>query len=308
MTPVHLPGPTGAIEVLRAGALTTVQDAGRPGFAHLGVPHSGALDRAALARANELVGNPPGAAGLETTVTGVSLRAVGPCRMAVTGARASVSADGRALPMGRSFDLPAGARLDIGTAEAGVRSYLAVAGGVAVEAVLGSRSTDLLSGLGPPPLRDGDVLSIGVPAAGLPPSGPAGRADEPAWAEEITLAVSLGPRHDWFTADALATLVSTPYRVSRVSNRIALRLDGAPLERAITRELPSEGVVLGAVQVTADGTPADLPGRPPDHRRLPGHRGGGGRRGRPVCPGEAGQRDPLLSRLTPLGRPVRCAA
>ena len=240
------------LEVVRAGALTTVQDQGRPGFAHLGVPRSGALDRAAAAAANAAVGNDPAAAVLETTVMGVAVRAVGPCVVAVTGPPALVAVDGARAAMGQPVTVPDGAVLDVGPAQAGVRSYLAVAGGIDVPAVLGSRSTDLLSGLGPPRLRDGDRLPIGRSRSGDPPAAVADPASSPA---ELVLTVRLGPRHDWFSAAALETLLHTDYTVSPVSNRVALRLSGAPLERAVPDELPSEGVVLGAVQVPADGQP-----------------------------------------------------
>ena len=242
----------GALEVVRAGALTTVQDQGRPGFAHLGVPRSGALDRAAAAAANAAVGNDPAAAVLETTVTGIAVRAVGPCVVAVTGPPAPVAIDGVPAAMGQAVTVTDGAVLDVGTAQSGVRSYGAVAGGIDVPAVLGSRSTDLLSGLGPPRLRDRDRVPIGHERRGDVRAVAAGPRTAPA---ELVLTVRLGPRHDWFTASALETLVRTEYRVSPVSNRVALRLTGAPLERAVPDELPSEGVVLGAVQVPADGQP-----------------------------------------------------
>ncbi len=242
------------LEVIRAGALTTVQDLGRPGHAHLGVPRSGALDRAALVEANRLVGNPERAAGLETTVTGAAIRAVAPVVVAVSGADAPVTVDGQPAPTSTAMELAAGAVLDVGPARSGLRSYVAVAGGIDVEAVLGSRSTDLLSGLGPPVLRDGDVLPLGhrPPATMVrTPWTPRPRSG----GSELTLAVTLGPRDDWFTPDALATLLDAEYRVSSVSNRIALRLEGPPLARANRDELPSEGLVLGAVQVPAGGQP-----------------------------------------------------
>jgi biotin-dependent carboxylase-like uncharacterized protein len=243
----------GALEVVRAGALTTVQDRGRPGFAHLGVPRSGALDRAASAAANAAVGNDPAAAVLETTVTGVAVRAVGPCVVAVTGAPAPVTVDETPAVMGEAVAVPAAAVVEVGASEAGVRSYLAVAGGIDVPTVLGSRSTDLLSGVGPPRLRDGDRVPIGPSRGGDIHAVP---AEPQTWPSGVlVLTVRLGPRHDWFTAAAVETLLRAEYRVSPVSNRVALRLTGAPLERAVPEELPSEGVVLGAVQVPADGQP-----------------------------------------------------
>jgi biotin-dependent carboxylase-like uncharacterized protein len=249
------PWPTRTLVVVRPGALTLVEDAGRPGHAHLAVPRSGALDRAALAAANRLVGNPTDRAGLETTLTGVALRTTAPAIVAVTGARAAVTVDGRPVPMFQAVPVPAGGVLDVGTARAGLRSYVAVDGGIALEPVLGSCSTDVLSGLGPPPLRAGDVLPLGGPPASgtLVENGPVPEAGRPAG--PVVLTIAPGPRQDWFTAAALATLVTGRYRASKDSNRIALRLDGPALERAVPDELPSEGLVLGAVQVPADGQP-----------------------------------------------------
>ncbi|MFJ5532047.1 biotin-dependent carboxyltransferase family protein [Streptomyces sp. NPDC093261] len=241
-----------ALAVVRAGALTTVQDRGRPGHAHLGVPRSGALDAPAAALVNRLVGNPPEAAVLETTLNGCALRPRSAVTVAVGGAPCAVTVDGRPAPWGAPVRVPGGALLDLGPARAGVRSYLGVAGGVAVEPVLGSRSTDLLSGLGPPPLANGAVLPLGRPA------GPPARVDTafpPGPPAELVLRVTPGPRDDWFTADAFRTLVTRAYRVSAASNRIGLRTEGPALERTRAGELPSEGMVLGAVQVPPDGRP-----------------------------------------------------
>ncbi|MDX3754937.1 5-oxoprolinase subunit C family protein [Streptomyces mirabilis] len=241
-----------ALAVVRAGALTTVQDRGRPGHAHLGVPRSGALDAPAAALANRLVGNPVESAVLETTLNGCALRPRSVVTVAVTGAPCPVTVGGRPAPWGAPVRVPAGALLDIGPARAGVRSYVAVAGGVAVDPVLGSRSTDLLSGLGPPPLRDGTVLPLGRP------DGMHTRVDvvpHPGPPSELVLRVTPGPRDDWFTVSALRTLATGTYRVSSASNRIGLRTEGPSLERTVSGELPSEGMVLGAVQVPPDGRP-----------------------------------------------------
>ncbi|MFD5801347.1 5-oxoprolinase subunit C family protein [Streptomyces sp. NPDC127020] len=243
---------TAKFTTVRAGALTTVQDAGRPGHAHLGVPRSGALDAPAMRLANRLLGNDPDAAVLETTLTGCALRPDRGVTVVVGGAPCPVTVDGRPAAWGAPLRVPAGAVLDVGAAATGVRSYVAVAGGIAVDAVLGSRSTDLLSGLGPLPLRDGDVLPVGRPARTVPPPVTAPWPGPPA---ELVLPVRLGPRADWFSPAALRTLVSAVYRVSPHSNRIGLRTEGPSLERAATGELPSEGMVLGAVQVPPDGRP-----------------------------------------------------
>ncbi|MCZ7426455.1 biotin-dependent carboxyltransferase family protein [Micromonospora sp. WMMA1949] len=245
------------IEVLRAGALTTVQDQGRSGWAHLGVPRSGALDPAALRLANRLVGNDEHAAGLEITMTGCALRFTRAVAVALTGAPADVvvewrTGDIRPGDVGRPLSLPAGAVLRVGPAHAGVRTWLAVSGGIAVEPVLGSRATDTLSGLGPPPLRDGDRLPLGTPA------GPPAPVDVPVTGpvpDELRLSVRPGPRQDWFTPEALDLLCRDAYTVSPDSNRVGARLAGAALTRAVAGELSSEGLVLGAVQVPPSGQP-----------------------------------------------------
>ncbi|MER6137525.1 biotin-dependent carboxyltransferase family protein [Streptomyces sp. NPDC001815] len=241
-----------ALAVVRAGALTTVQDRGRPGHAHLGVPRSGALDAPVAALVNRLVGNAPGAAVLETTLNGCDLRPRSTVTVAVGGAPCPVSVDGRPAAWGAPVRVPAGALLSVGTAVSGVRAYVGVSGGVAVEPVLGSRSTDLLSGLGPPPLVDGAILPLGRP------TGHHARVDvaaQPAPPAELVLRVVLGPRDDWFTAAAVRVFTTHVYRVSSASNRIGLRTEGPGLERATSGELPSEGMVLGAVQVPPDGRP-----------------------------------------------------
>lgn len=239
-------------EVVRAGALTTVQDLGRAGQAHLGVPHAGALDPPAHRAANRLVGNPAGAATLETTVDGCAVRVDRPVVVAVTGAGCAVRVDGRPAAWGAAVRVPAGAVLSVGAAEHGVRSYLAFAGGVAVPAVLGSRSADLLSGLGPAPLRTGDLLPLGTPY-GPPPHLDAMPLPGPP--DELVLPVVPGPRDDWFTAEALRILATGAYRVASAGNRIALRTEGPALPRSREGELPSEGMATGALQVPPHGRP-----------------------------------------------------
>ncbi|MFF5876595.1 biotin-dependent carboxyltransferase family protein [Streptomyces californicus] len=253
--------PAAHLHVVRSGALTTVQDAGRPGWAHLGVGRSGALDAPAARLANRLVGNPPGAAVLETTLTGCAVRPDRPVVAVVGGAGCPVRVDGRPVAWGEPVRVPAGAVLEAGPAVTGLRSYLAFAGGLEPDAVLGSRSADLLSGLGPAPLGAGDTVPLGDPAKRRGPAercGPPAAAGPVPWPGapvELVLPVHLGPRHDWFTEPALRTLLTADYRVSPHSNRIGLRTEGPALERSRTEELPSEGVVLGAIQVPPDGRP-----------------------------------------------------
>ncbi|QLQ40252.2 biotin-dependent carboxyltransferase family protein [Micromonospora robiginosa] len=154
--------------------------------------------------------------------------------------------------VGRPLSLPAGAVLRIGPARVGVRTWLAVSGGIAVEPVLGSRSTDTLSGLGPPPLRDTDRLPLGAPTG---PPAPVDLTVGPPVPAEVRLTVRPGPRRDWFTPEAVDLLCRAAYTVTPASNRVGARLAGAALPRAVAGELPSEGLVLGAVQVPPDGQP-----------------------------------------------------
>lgn len=237
------------LEVLEAAGLVTVQDRGRVGLAHLGVPRGGALDPPAAALANRLVGNGPDAAVLEVTLGGLSVRSTTGVWVAVTGARCPVSVDGAARGHANADWVAPGATLWLGPPETGVRSYLACSGGIAVEPVLGSRSTDTLAWVGPPRVTDGTELPIGEP------SGPPQVHDTPRPPEPGPLRIDPGPRADWFAAEALEELCRTAYTVGTESNRIGLRLGGPRLARTRDDELPSEGMVLGAVQVPPDGRP-----------------------------------------------------
>lgn len=237
------------IEILDAGALTTVQDLGRPGHAHLGVPRSGALDQPALRLGNRVVGNPESAPGLETTLTGLTFLARAALRFAVLGAGCAVRVDGREAPWGTAVSVPAGAVVVVGPAREGLRSYVCFAGGLAVPSVLGSCSTDVLSGLGPAVLRSGDVLALGDPS-GSPPE-----VEIPRGRPGTVLRIDLGPRDDWFSPASLAALDGATYTVAADSNRIGLRLTGEALARVRDGELATEPMVLGAVQVPPSGQP-----------------------------------------------------
>jgi biotin-dependent carboxylase-like uncharacterized protein len=240
------------LTVLTPGPLTTVQDGGRTGWASIGVPRSGAADRPAAALANRLVGNQPSAAVLEVTAGGLRVRAGRTVLVALTGAPAPLTVDGRAAPLNAPVTLHPGAELQLGMPAVGLRSYLAVRGGLDVPEVLGSRSTDTLSGLGPAPVRAGDVLPIGGLAADEPIVDVAA---VPPPAYRPVLRVLPGPRRDWLEPAAWTTLLSAEWTVTADSNRVGLRLSGPRLSRAIDDELPSEGLVPGALQVPPDGAP-----------------------------------------------------
>ena len=240
------------IEVVRAGPLTTVQDLGRPGLAHLGVGRSGAADRPSLRLANRLVGNPESAAALETTFGGLALRFERATTVALAGAPAPLCVDGRGRDTHAPVAVGPGQLLEVGMPRSGVRSYLAVRGGVDVEPVLGARATDVLAHLGPEQLGAGDRLPVGgatgrVPGVDVAPVRPI--------AAEPVLRVVPGPRADWFSDDALDALVTTGFEVTSQSDRVGVRLAGPALVRSRHDELPSEGVVEGALQVPADGQP-----------------------------------------------------
>jgi biotin-dependent carboxylase-like uncharacterized protein len=246
-----------SLRVVTPGPSTLVQDAGRPGLAHLGVGPSGAFDRAALRQANRLLGNPEDAAVLET-FGGLTLVAEGRHVVALAGSAGAVLVDGSPMSSGRAIVLREGSTLEVAAPAHGLRRTVAVAGGIAVPEVLGSRSRDTLAGLGPDPLVAGDQLPVG-PAGRVPP-----HADVEPTPRSGDLEVRLvpGPRDDWFTPGALALLCRTGWRVSDRSDRIGVRLDGPPLERRRTDELPSEPVVRGSIQVTSSGLPVVLG---PDH-------------------------------------------
>lgn len=246
------------IELLSPGPLATVQDLGRPGLAELGVSRSGAFDRGALRLANRLVGNDESAAGIEFTLGGLVLRVVDAVTLAFTGARCELS--GHRGGWNAALSCPAGSVLSTGAPVAGLRSYLAVRGGLAVAAVLGSRATDTLSGLGPAPLRAGQQLAVGTAAADEPGDfgGDYGRA-----AGTAALRLAAGPRAGWLDPDSMRGLFDSPWSVRPDSNRIGVRLAGTALrlrsdaERAAA-ELPSEPTLPGAVQVPPDGQPIVL--------------------------------------------------
>jgi biotin-dependent carboxylase-like uncharacterized protein len=223
------------LRVIDAGVATTVQDAGRPGFAHLGVPASGVVDGELAALVNRLVGNEAGSAVIETTGALV-LRAERPALVA-----SSVEGVARSLGEGAELRVPSG--------HGRVWHYVAVRGGIAVEPVLGSRSTDTLAGIGPRPLHAGDLIPVGPdPGTDIDP----GHAPLRPLASIVRL--SVGPRADWFEPGALDRLVATGWTVT-VTSRIGVRMTGEPLRRSVTRELPSEGLVRGAIQVPPDGDP-----------------------------------------------------
>jgi biotin-dependent carboxylase-like uncharacterized protein len=240
------------IRVRRPGMLTTVQDLGRTGLAHLGVPTAGAADRRALGLANRLVGNPPEAAGLEMTLAGPELELEAGAWVALTGGRVAADLDGRPVPMDVAVRVEAGQVLRVGSVTGGLRAYLAVRGGIDVPPVLGSRSTDTLAAVGPPRLEEGASLPLGDQTDGDPFRQV---APTPPLDPEPVLRTVRGPRDDLFTEAALRALIGEAWTVTSDSDRTGVRLDGPVLERRRTVELASEGMVEGSLQVPPDGHP-----------------------------------------------------
>lgn len=247
-------GGVAALEVLTPGLLTTVQDFGRPGLAHLGVPRSGVADRAALDAANRLVGNAPGAPGLEVTLGGLALRALCDIVVGVCGAEVPVTVDGVPHPRDAVVRVPAGATLALGTARRGIRAVVAVRGGIAVAPVLGSASSDRLSGLGPAALAPGDLLALGSHEAGQVRARVVVR--DPVSPPDAVLALTVLPGPD-MSERVFADFVARRWRVRPDSDRIGVRFE--PVEggatTAGTGTKASEGVVRGAVQLPPSGLP-----------------------------------------------------
>ena len=240
------------IRVLATGPFATVQDLGRPGLAHFGLAESGAADRRSFRLANRLVGNSEGAAAVEVTLGGFAARFEKRALIAVTGAECPLLVGARQEGMNSVVSIAAGQVLRLGHPSTGVRSYVAVRGGLDVAPTLGSRAFDTLAGVGTPPLSLGTQLRMGgdtpaYPCIDAAPVRPI-RTD-------VTVRILRGPRDEWFVDDAVATLCASPYTVQTAADRVGVRLRGAGIERHITTELPPEGTVAGALQVPADGQP-----------------------------------------------------
>jgi antagonist of KipI len=246
-----------SLEVLAPGPLTTVQDLGRPGLGALGVPASGAFDRLACRAANRLVGNPDGAAVLEATLAGPTLRATADHVLAGVG-EVELALEGRPAPAAETLHLPAGATLAVGRVRRGARAYVAVAGGIDVPATIGSRATHPaaeLGGLGGRALASGDVLPVG-PA----PEAPLRRRLRPGALPEPGARVRAvpGPDEEALRPGALERLLVAAWRVTPRADRTGIRLAGEPVPLAGSAERDPGGLVPGCVQVPGDGLPIVL--------------------------------------------------
>ncbi|QPK78693.1 5-oxoprolinase/urea amidolyase family protein [Corynebacterium lizhenjunii] len=254
--PARLP----RMEVLDAGLLTVYQDLGRPGRGDLGVTPSGAGDRASAATANIAVGNPRGATVLEN-IGGLCLKALTDTVIAVTGAQARVRLGDMPVHLARPVLVTAGHTITIEPPTVGMRSYLAIRGGIVADSELGSSATDVLSGLGPAPVQAGDIIGVLPRSAAMTDAQLTNplRVTVQGGTTVGRLRCVLGPRDDWFSQQSLAAFTSTEWTVSPDSNRVGVRLLGPDgqmtIERTRTGELPSEGMVAGSIQIPPSGQP-----------------------------------------------------
>ena len=248
------------IAVITPGLLTTVQDLGREGFGPLGVSPSGAADAVSLRIGNRLVGNEENVAGLEMTLLGGTFLFQENVIVAITGSDFGATISDQAAPMWASFEVKTGATLRIGPTLSGARSYLCVRGGIVVDKFLASASTHVLSGTGGfhgRALRKSDVLPIGKSKTHFQNSQLAAHAVE-RLATRKTLRVTEGPQSDWFSDSVRSLFYTGAYRVTEDCNRMGLRLDGPLVQAQSDESMISEGVSLGAVQITSAGLPIIL--------------------------------------------------
>jgi len=247
------------IEVIRPGLLTTVQDCGRYGYQQYGVPVCGAMDGYAFTMANLLVGNNEGDACLEISLLGPCLRVLCDTAIAVTGAHLNPTVNEEPLSMWQAVSVRRADVISFGEPRTGCRSYLAIAGGIDVPEVMGSRSTYVrsrLGGLDGRPIRSGDSLHTGGSRPLLTAKLP--RQYIPELMAENTLRVILGPQHDRFTEKGIHTFLSSEYTVTAQADRMGCRLEGPPIEHIHGADIMSDGIPPGAVQVPADGLPIVL--------------------------------------------------
>ena len=246
----------GALQIVKPGLLTSVQDLGRYGHQAAGVPVAGPMDTFSHRLANQLAGNEIDAATLEITLIGPEIVVDADTTMAIAGGQFEATCDDRPLPLGASFTVSRGQRIKFGRVLHGARAYLAVAGGIQIPPVLGSRATHLVSrmgGLNGRALAAGDRIPIASTQGGRPQRKSVGLT-LPTKGRAL-LRVIPGPQADWFQADALRALGSVSFRISPQSNRMGYRLQGPPLARAREDELISEPLGIGAIQVPAAGEP-----------------------------------------------------
>jgi antagonist of KipI len=247
------------VRVIKPGLFTTVQDRGRFGYAHLGISPSGAADAVSLRIANLIAGNDEYAPALEMTLLGATLEFDEPAVVAITGATREYKLGPQLVAANSAVEVPAGAVLQCGSTTDGARCYLAIQGGIDVPFVMGSTSTDIrgrFGGCQGRRLQAGDILRVGrshrTRTRHL-------RPDTLEIAKKTRpLRVTRGAQNDWFSAEAYTKFLATPYVVSEQSDRAGLRLKGDAVSTRESKQLLTDGIPLGAIQVPQDGQPIIL--------------------------------------------------
>jgi len=244
---------TETFRVVTPGVFTTIQDLGREGYGQFGIPVGGAMDRFSFKTANMIVGNEPGAAGLEITLYRLKLEILKTVRVAVTGGDMNPTIDGEPLPMWQTVELPAGATLLFKTIKQGARAYLAVEGGIDSPLLLGSRSTNQKAVLGTA-LQKGDIIKT------FPTKAPARYcrvpdAFIPKLSKEAEIRVLMGPQDDLFTQNGIETFLEQTYTITSESDRQGYRLQGEPVEHLSKADIISDAILPGSIQVPGNGQP-----------------------------------------------------
>ena len=253
---------TPTLKIIQPGMLSTIQDRGRYGYQRFGMPTAGAMDTFALRAANALLGNDDNDACIEATVLGPRIELLADTRVAVTGANVSPRLDGEPLPMWQPVSVSKGSRIEFRGPKDGMRAYLAVAGGIDVPQVMGSRATYMkaaIGGIQGRPLRAGDILNAPASEANVSAIAPPLPQEElPTYGSSHELRVVLGPQQKAFTQQGIDTFLSSIYTVSINSDRMGYRLEGEPIEHTDGPDVISDGTPLGTIQVPGDGQPIIL--------------------------------------------------
>jgi antagonist of KipI len=249
-----------SLEIIEISGLVTIQDSGRAGWRKFGVPASGPMDGFAFRAANLLAGNSMNDAAIEVGLGDITLRALRDCVIAVAGIGYALSIYIWDFPLWSSYYVRAGWTIRLDKLDSGMWAYLAIAGGVQTQLVLGSQSTYLrghFGGLDGRQLQAGDMLNAGTPSRALTELAARKILESalPAYSDNPIVDVIMGPQEKYFTADSIATFISHEYSVSTTSDRMGYRLAGAALTHRNKTELISEGMTMGAIQVPTNGQP-----------------------------------------------------
>ncbi len=247
-----------SIQIIAPGALTTVQDYGRAGLGEIGLSPSGAVDTRSMELANILVGNAMGEAVLECTITGPTLHFTRDNVIAITGAFMAPKLKDRDIPMNRAVTVKAGEVLSLGLAVTGCRSYIAFAGGLHIKECFGSKSTNLKCGIGGfngRALKAKDEIAFLNPSAGLDQMEKRVYKQMEAIVSPRIIHVILGPQEDYFTEEGIKIFLSSPYRLTADSDRMACKLSGPDIAGIRTTDIISDGIALGSIQISSNGQP-----------------------------------------------------